>query len=356
MSDNEDKESKTEEATEHRLRTAIEKGNIPHSREVAAFGPLLASLVVLIILANGPTLLLVNFLAGFIERPGEWSLSTRGDATNLLLATFIEAGRVLLPAVTILAVLGVIGSIVQNRPRIVFDRIKPQLSRVSIAAGWKRVFGIRGLVEFGKGVFKLVIIASVSVSYLNSESGGLLASMLEEPIGLPHRLFGSCLGIFGVFAATSLALVAADWLWVRFTWKRDLRMTRQELKDEMKQMDGDPIVKARLRSLVMDRARRRMISAVRRATLVIANPTHFAVALRYVRSEGGAPVVIAKGKDLIALRIREIAVQSGIPVVEDKPLARSLYDSVDVDGVIPPEFYRAVAKIILFLTARGKHS
>ena len=129
-------------------------------------------------------------------------------------------------------------------------------------------------------------------------------------------------------------------------------MTRQEVKDEMKQVDGDPLVKARMRSLARDRARKRMIAAVPRATFVVTNPTHYAIALRYVKEEGGAPMVIAKGQDLIALKIREIATQHSIPIIEDKLLARSLYKVVEVDKMIPPEFYKAIAEIVFFLFQR----
>jgi flagellar biosynthetic protein FlhB len=133
-------------------------------------------------------------------------------------------------------------------------------------------------------------------------------------------------------------------------------MTRQEIKDEMKEGEGDPLVKARLRSLARDRARRRMLSAVPRATVVIANPTHFAVALRYDRGEGGAPLVVAKGADLVALRIREMATRHGVPIIEDKPLARALYAAVEVDQWIPPEFYKAVARILYYLYTRREHA
>jgi flagellar biosynthetic protein FlhB len=147
-------------------------------------------------------------------------------------------------------------------------------------------------------------------------------------------------------------LVAADLVWTRIFWLRDLKMTRQEVKDEMKQVDGDPIVKARLRSLARDRARKRMIAGVPRATFVVANPTHFAVALRYVKEEGGAPLVVAKGQDLIALKIRAIAAEHDIPIIEDKLLARSLYKAVEVDKMIPPEFYKAIAEVVFFLFSR----
>jgi flagellar biosynthetic protein FlhB len=148
-----------------------------------------------------------------------------------------------------------------------------------------------------------------------------------------------------ILFATGL-LAAVDIFWTRHRWFTDLKMTKQEVKDEMKQAQGDPIVKSRQRSLARDRARRRMIDSVPRATLVITNPTHFAVALRYVRDEDDAPIVVAKGQDLIALKIREIAKENEIPIFEDPPLARSMFAQVSVDSVIPPVFYKAVAELI----------
>ncbi len=151
-------------------------------------------------------------------------------------------------------------------------------------------------------------------------------------------------------------VTGADIAWSRIKWRQDLRMTKQEVKDEMKSTEGDPIYKAKRRSIAMDRHRRRMMAAVPRATMVIANPTHYAIALRYVREEGGAPLVLAKGQDLIALKIREIAEAAGIPVIEDKALARSMYNHVEVSKMIPAEFYKAVAEVIHFLQARAPRS
>jgi flagellar biosynthetic protein FlhB len=153
-------------------------------------------------------------------------------------------------------------------------------------------------------------------------------------------------------AVATIVLVAADLVWTRMFWLRELRMTRQEVKDEMKQVDGDPLVKARMRSLARDRNRRRMMAAVPKATFVVTNPTHYAVALRYVKEEGGAPMVVAKGQDLLALRIREIATKHSVPIIEDKLLARSLYKAVEVNKMIPPEFYKAVAEVVFFLFSR----
>ena len=159
--------------------------------------------------------------------------------------------------------------------------------------------------------------------------------------------------LYLVAAGSLAALVVADLLWTRLKWHFDLRMTKQEVKDEQKQAEGDPIVRARQRSLARDRARRRMMAAVPRATVVIANPTHYAVALRYVRGEEATPFVLAKGLDNLALKIREIAEAHDIPVIEDRALARSLYEAVSLDRPIPTEFYRAIAEIILYLMSRS---
>ena len=218
------------------------------------------------------------------------------------------AVRLLLPVVAILTVAGVMSSFLQNSPRLVLDRIQPKLSRLSIGQGWSRIFGAKGHVEFLKSVAKLA----------GSLHPGLPAAA-RRPNGRPER------HVHGAQRAAFADLwrweppgdgdrTSPPSCWLPQTWSgracsglHDLRMTRQEVKDEMKQVDGDPLVKARLRSLARDRARKRMIAAVPKATFVVTNPTHYAIALRYVKEEGGAPLVIAKGQDLIALKIREIA-------------------------------------------------
>jgi flagellar biosynthetic protein FlhB len=207
-------------------------------------------------------------------------------------------------------------------------------------------------VEFLKSLAKLVAVCVLGVLLLRAAHHDLLNAMFMEPGALPNLVLTMSTRLLMAIAVATIVLVAADLVWSRLFWARDLRMTRQEVKDELKQVDGDPLVKARMRSLARDRARKNMMAAVPRATFVIANPTHYAVALRYVKEEGGAPLVIAKGQDLMALRIREIASQHAIPVIEDKLLARSLYKVVEVDKMIPPEFYKAVAEIVFFLFQR----
>jgi flagellar biosynthetic protein FlhB len=291
-------------------------------------------------------------LAQFLDHPEDWRLDTSADA----LALFQHAGGwiaiMVLPAVALLMAAGILSSILQNPPRFVLDRIAPTLSRIALDKGWSRVFGTAGQVEFLKSCFKIGVAGSVGLIFLQGSGAEFLAVMHSDASTLPEAIRRMATDVILLVLVLTCALVAADLLWSRFSWVRDLRMTPQEVKDEVKDTDGNPFLKARIRSLQRDRARRRMIQAVPRATLVIANPTHYAVALRYIKGETQAPKVLAKGRDLIALKIREIAEAHEIPVIEDKRLARSLYDSAELDRLIPPEFYRAVAEIILFLQGR----
>lgn len=352
MAEEPDKESKTEEPTEKKVRDAYERGFVPTSREAATLASLLGILVIASFFVAGGTAHLNSSLARLIDNPGSWSLENSADAVSLFHAIGMEAGRLLIPVVVVLATAGIASSILQNAPRMVLERVRPQLSRLSISKGWKRIFGKQGQVEFLKAVFKLAAIVVLGFLLLRSAQSEVINAMSMEPAALPALLLSIGTRLVSAVAVAAIVLVAADIVWARLFWHGELRMTRQEVKDELKQMDGDPIVKARLRSLARDRLRKRMMAAVPRATLVIANPTHYAVALRYVREEGGAPVVVAKGLDLIALRIREVATAHGIPVVENKSLAQALYKSVEVDKMIPPEFYKAVAEIVFYLMSR----
>ena len=169
---------------------------------------------------------------------------------------------------------------------------------------------------------------------------------------MPERILALAVKTIAAVLVATLAVASADLVWSRILWRRDNRMSRYEVKEELRQAEGDRMVKARLRLLRLDRSRKRMLSAAPRATMVVANPTHYAVAMRYVRSEGGAPIVVAKGADLVALEIRAIAEAHDIPMVEDKPLARSLYSATEVERPIPAEFYRAVAEIVHLIQQR----
>jgi flagellar biosynthesis protein FlhB len=289
-----------------------------------------------------------------IDDPSGFRIRTSADATEFLVAVGLSAARLVLPIVLVLALAGVASSVLQNVPRIVLERIKPEFSRISIAQGWGRIFGGQGRIEFGKSVFKFLAISMVVMIVLRAEEAVAVNALFGDPNAVPELILTAAMRLVSAISIATIVLVALDLVWARFHWRTGLRMTKQEIKDEFKQAEGDPLIKARLRSIARDRARKTMLAAVPRATLVIANPTHFAIALKYEHGEDAAPTVLAKGQDLIALKIREIAEQNDVPVVEDKLLARSMYEAAQIDRVIPAEFFRPVAEIIYFLHSRKK--
>lgn len=355
MSEDADKESKTEEASEKKVSDAVEKGNVPFSREATLFASLVGILASLSFYAGPQTSALTEGLARFIDDPGGYPIANGEDATSVMWTAILFAGDFLLPIVAILSLTGLVASLFQNTPRLVLDRVQPQWSRLSITKGWTRIFGTQGHVEFGKSLFKFAVISAVVLALLLSEQSSVVNAIFTDPLTLPAVMLSLATRLISAVCVATIALVAADLVWSRFHWRSELRMTKQEVKEEFKQAEGDPMVKARLRALAQERARRRMMSAVPQASLVIANPTHYAIALRYDRAKGGAPLVVAKGLDLIALKIREIAERNGIPVIEDKQLARAMYNAVEVDRWIPPDFYRPVANILYYIYSRGKN-
>lgn len=346
MAEDQDPESKTEEATEKKLQDAIARGNVPVSREVSILASLAAILIVFVFVVPPRAAEFVGTLVHFLDDPGGWRLERSSDVIALAGILMIAAVQFLLPTVVLLMLAGVVASVAQNPPRIVPDRIMPDFSRISPKAGLSRIFGPRGWTEFLKSTAKIAAVIAIVAGVIGGQKYVLTSAMFLDIADLPQRILGVCVKVVAAVLVATLVVAGGDITWARIHWRRDQRMSRQEIKDELKQTEGDRLVKARLRSLRLDRTRKRMLAAVPKATMVVVNPTHYAVAMRYVRSEGGAPLVLAKGVDLVALKIREIAEQNDIPIVEDKPLARALYGAVAVDSTIPPEFYRAVAEIV----------
>ena len=349
MAERPDRDSKTEQATEKKLRDEMERGNVPISREATIFAFMVALLVILAFFLKDGAFKTTYALAGLLDHASGIRLANGDDFVLLTQALLLALAPLFLPIFIVLMGSGIAASISQNAPRLVFQRLVPDVSRISPMEGWHRIFGARGRIEFLKNFAKFLGVTLVIMAMLRSDRDIFTGSMFVEPEALPGLIMEIATRFVSGIAIATLLLVTADLVWSRIYWRQELRMTREEVKEELKQLEGDPLMKARMRSLALDRRRRSMIAAVSKATLVVANPTHYAIALRYVREEGGAPKVLAKGQDLIALRIRQVAEEHDIPVVEDKALARSMYDSVEVDQMIPPEFYRAVAELIHFL-------
>lgn len=352
MSEEQDRESRTEEPTEKRITDALEKGNVPFSREAVTFGSLVALYLCLKLLAGWSARTLTAGLAFELGQAGSIDLADRADAVNLLTHIGKLAATAVLPLLGLLAALPVVGAVAQNLPQIAADRIAPKFSRISPSAGFNRLFSFPALVEFLKALVKIGLVATIAFVILRQQMATIMDAMTMDPWTIPGVLADLAMAMLVSLAALSLVLAMADIAWSRIKWRRSLRMTRQEVKEEHKQQEGDPLVKLRIRNIARQRVSRRMMDRLPQATLVVANPTHYAVALRYVRDEGGAPLVLAKGVDHLALRIRQTAEEIVIPVVENKPLARALYDTAEIDSEIPQDLYKSVAEIIHFLQVR----
>ncbi|MEN3793961.1 flagellar biosynthesis protein FlhB [Fulvimarina sp. MAC3] len=352
MAESEDRSQKTEQPTEKKIRDTIEKGNLPTSREAPVLASFLAISAFIALQARESGYRLLTTLQTTFDNPLQWKLETSRDALHVLSVLSTEAAIFFVPAALFLCAGGILASVLQNPPQINFERITPKASNISLGAGFKRMFGPRGLTEFAKAVFKFLMIGAVLGTLLVSNMETMVQTMLADPVQLPELVLDLAMKLLSGVSIATIVLVAADIAMTRIHWRRDIMMSKQDIKDENKQAEGDPMVKQRQKQIARERSRKRMMAAVPGATLVIANPTHYAIALRYKREEGGAPMVVAKGTDLVALKIREIAEEKEIPVIEDKLLARSMYDHVHIDQMIPPEFFKAVAEIIYYLHTR----
>jgi flagellar biosynthetic protein FlhB len=286
------------------------------------------------------------------------SLDLRGFLMNAHLvppdgAGFMRAGRHALVAglaalavpVGVLLLAGVAGGALQHRPLWTLQPLAPQLSRLSPLGGAKRVFGREALVQFAKGLLKIVIVGAVAAAVLWGERDRFETFARLDLAALPAALLALALKLLGGVLAVYAFVAVGDALYQRLAWMRRQRMSKRELKEEFKETEGNPEIKARLRQLRAARVKKRMMAAVPKATVVVANPTHYAVALRY-EPGSGAPVCVAKGVDGLALRIRAVAAEHGVPVVENPPLARALHAAAEIDAEIPVEHYKAVAEII----------
>jgi flagellar biosynthetic protein FlhB len=281
----------------------------------------------------------------FLEQPDQ-ILVGGGDLQQLMQTILTKLATILGPFFVLMVAAGLGGNLIQHRPVFTFDRIKPDFSKLSLGAGLKRMFGMDGLANLGKGLLKIGIVGAAVWTQVWPERNALESVLGQSPADvagdMSHLLFKVLMA-----ALVALAVIAAaDYFLQRFQFMQRNRMSKQEIKEEYRQSEGDPAVKAKIRQLRVERSRRRMIAAVPEATVVIMNPTHFAVALKYESGKMAAPVCVAKGVDALALRIRAVAEDHDVPVVENPPLARALHASVEVDQPVPPEHYKAVAQVI----------
>ena len=351
MAEDQDPESKTEEATPRKLAEARKKGDVAKSPDIASALSLLGAAAVLL-LAGGPFAgMMAESLVPFIAEPHTMMGALDAGAGVEIGMRAAWAAAPFLGALALAVILGGVGgNMAQSGLIFSAEKMKPSWKKISPLEGFKRIFGPDGLMNFVKTFIKLLAVVAVCWMVLRPHLRELenMAAMSPASI-LP---FTRDLAVW--LMASTLAFLAvtsgADYLWQRMRFAKRMRMSREELKEDYKQSEGDPHVKARLKQIRMQRSRKRMMQNVPGATVIVTNPTHYSVALRYEPDKGdAAPVCVAKGVDNLALRIREVAREHKVPIVENVPLARALYASVDVDETIPREHFEAAAQVIGFV-------
>ncbi|MCL4220551.1 MAG: flagellar biosynthesis protein FlhB [Phycisphaerales bacterium] len=340
---------RTENATPKRLADARKRGQVAKSTDVNAAVGLGAALILLLTFGRDLGLGLARLLrdnldfdrlAGSIRPDDLWPAVQHSAITGSLLLAPLLAVIFVVAYVTQLAQVGLLFT---TRP------LKPKLSQLDPIKGFKKIFGVRGLVKAGVNVLKLVVVMTIAYLVIHAELRGL-ASLPQLPVFVAIAVIGQAMLKLAIWLiAVLLILAAIDLVYQKWQHKRDLRMTKQEVKDERRSMEGDPQIKGKRLRMAREIAMQRIAQAVPKADVIIANPTHFSVAIAYDEDKMNAPTVVAKGADHLALRIRHIARISGVPVIERPPLARALYWGVEIGQQIAPEHYEAVAEVLAYV-------
>jgi flagellar biosynthetic protein FlhB len=350
MAEGEDESQKTEEPTQRRLDDARKKGDVAKSQEIPGWFILASGLAligfVLPIVANS----LAGSLQVYLSQAHTYTVEPQAILGQLQ-DTAWNVALIVGPAILLLAFAGFAGHYVQQGFLFTTEKIKPKFSKINPVEGFKRNFGPQGLANFLKGIGKmaLVSLAAFIVIFPKREMlAGLPAvdvtSLLPIVREAAIELMIAALSVYGVVAAL-------DYMFQKQSFTKRNRMSRREIKDEVKQSEGDPHIRAKLRQLRQERSQKRMMTKVPDAAVVITNPTHYAIALHYDQGETPAPICVAKGIDAVALRIRELAEEHDVPIVEDPPLARALFATAELDEEIPLDHFQAVAKVIGYVLA-----
>ena len=342
---NTDQSQKTEEPTQKKLSDAHRKGQVASSREVNHWFMILAGTLIVMMLAPHMMSDIKNTLRTFIAMPHAIP-TDRNGLFSVLGVMLSDIAVALVVPLLLLLTAAVASSLVQHGFLLAPEKIKPSLDKLSLIKGFKRMFSMKSLAEFAKGILKLSIVAAVAAMLMMPELTDIERIVSFEPIQMLDLLHSLIIRLLIGVVAIVTVIAVLDFMYQKFEHNKTMMMSRQEIKDELKQSEGDPIVKQRLRQIRQERARKRMMAAVPDASVVITNPTHYAVALKYQLNVMAAPVVVAKGIDDLALRIRAVAKESDVPVVENPPVAQALYAGVEIDEPISEEHFKAVAEII----------
>ena len=342
--DSPDTSEKTEDPTQKRLDEALERGDVVKSQEVNTWFVIAGAALVLSAFSGSMGSGLTTTMRGLIANAH--NINIDGPALPRL---FEKIGVEIIAAVAIpflvlmLAALG--GNMIQHRPVWSFEILAPKLSKISPAAGFKRLYGKQALANFAKGLVKLVLVGSVLTALMWPERGRIMALERADPLMVLPLAQSLALKLLGAVVAMMAVVAMADYLFQYRQWYERQKMSLREMKEEFKQSEGDPTIKGKMKQVRNSRMRKRMIANVPKAAVIITNPTHYSVALQYERGMV-APICVAKGVDAVAMKIREVAGEHSIPIVENPPLSRALHATVEVDQAIPVEHYKAVAEVI----------
>ncbi len=344
MADDTDNTERTEDPTQKRIDEAIKRGDVAKSGEVNTWFIIAGGTLVLTAFSGNMTAGLMTTMRGLLANAHD----LRVDGNSLLrLSAQISLETLASVAIPflLLALAALIGNLVQHRFIWSADTLAPKFNRISPGAGFKRLFSAQAVANLLKGLVKLIVIGSIMTALLWPERERIQASIWTDPVSLLGLIKALAVKMLGAVVAVLAVVAAADYLFQYRQWYERQKMTLRDLKEEFKQSEGDPTIKGKLKQMRQARSRKRMIAAVPKATVVIMNPTHYAVALQYERGMD-APICVAKGVDDLALKIREVASQHSVPVVENPPLARALHAAVEIDQPISAEHYKAVAEVI----------
>lgn len=340
--------SKTEKATPKKRRDERKKGNVFLSQDAVAVVTLVGSCAALWLLAGDIIHEMAAFLAACLAACGE-TLPVRDQVAELVHQGILLLVKTVLPITLVTALCAITATFAQTRLLVSGELIRPKFNRISPLQGLKRLFSLKSIIDALKGIIKIILLLVIiyitledmvqeSYKYLYTDLRGACAHLFESGKSMVIRI-----------VIAFVAIAALDFLYQWWDYERQLKMSKQEIKEEYKQTEGDPQVKGKIKQIQRERAQRRMMQQVPSADVVIRNPTHFAVALRYKPDQDNAPVVLAKGQDELALRIVKTAEEHKVAVIENVPLARSLYAEAELDREIPPELYGPVAEVLVYI-------
>jgi flagellar biosynthesis protein FlhB len=347
MAEQADDTERSEDPTQKRLDDALKRGDVVKSQEVNTWFVIAGGTLVLVAFSGSMASSLAATLRGLLANSYAIRVDGRGFLAMMSKLDLEIMAAVAIPLL-LLALAAAGGNLIQHRLVWAPEVLVPKLSKISPLAGLQRLFSKQAFANFVKGLVKVTVIGAIMTAVLWPERRRLESLAAVEPAGVLSIMQSWALEMLGAVVAMLALIAASDYLFQYYQWYGRQKMSLRELKDEYRQTEGDPTIKAKIKQLRALRAKKRMMAAVPKAAVVITNPTHFAVALQYERGMS-APVCVAKGADMIAQKIREVAGKHDIPIVENPPLARALYATVEIDQEIPPEHYQAVAEVISYL-------